>query len=383
MPRRKDNEIFKYKLKNGKIKYGFKTYIGINPETGKAVKPSRQGYDSYAEAEAVKTKLKEEGPSKFVHKQKMKKERKTVQEVYELWLNIYGAEVRGGTLRKTKSTWKNNFENEFGDKFIDNLSIDRLQNFASNIAETHVSYRTILNLLHRVIKYAILRGWCEQDPFDRIIIPKKTKAKSKHPTRNYYSLDELKEFLECAKSYKLQSYVYFMTVGNLGCRPGEALALKWKDIDFRNKKVSISHSIDLDETGKKNYGPTKTPSSVRVLPLSNQLDKTLKEYKKNIFLNKQNDFIFHKFDGDFYHPSAPTQWIIEIYKKNDALHQITPHGFRHTLATLLDSKESEAGLKDIQYLLGHKNASTTADIYTHFTEENAKIISRSINKFDI
>ena len=31
MPRRKDNEIYKYKLKNGKVKYGFKTYVGIDP----------------------------------------------------------------------------------------------------------------------------------------------------------------------------------------------------------------------------------------------------------------------------------------------------------------------------------------------------------------
>lgn len=70
MPRRKDNEIYKYKLKSGKIKYGFKTYIGTDPETGKTVKPSRQGFDSYKEAEAAKTKLKSEGPSKFTHKQK-------------------------------------------------------------------------------------------------------------------------------------------------------------------------------------------------------------------------------------------------------------------------------------------------------------------------
>lgn len=57
-------------------------------------------------------------------------------------------------------------------------------------------------------------------------MPKKTKAKSKHPANNFYSLSELKTFLECAKKYKEKYYVYFMTVGNLGCRPGEALALK-------------------------------------------------------------------------------------------------------------------------------------------------------------
>ena len=37
MPRRKDNEIYEYKLKSGKTKYGFKTYVGINKATGKLV----------------------------------------------------------------------------------------------------------------------------------------------------------------------------------------------------------------------------------------------------------------------------------------------------------------------------------------------------------
>ena len=150
MPRRKDNEIYKYKLKNGKVKYGFKTYVGIDPETGKAVKPSRQGFDSYKEAEAAKTKLKEEGPIKFTHKQKLKEDRKTVQEVYELWLEIYKADVRGSTLRNAKSTWKSNMENEFGSSYIDSIDIDHLQSFATKLAETHVNYRSVLNLLHRV-----------------------------------------------------------------------------------------------------------------------------------------------------------------------------------------------------------------------------------------
>lgn len=382
MPRRKDNEIYKYKLKNGKVKYGFKTYVGIDPESGKAIKPSRQGFDSYKEAEAAKTKLKEEGPNKFAHKQKIKENRMTVQEVYETWWKIYSAGVRGSTLRTNESIWKNNIEGEFGDKYIDSLDIDHLQNFANRLAESHINYRTVLSLLHRVIKYAIMRDWCEKDPFDKVIIPKKTKAKSKHPDRNFYSLYELKLFLECAKDYKEKYFVYFMTIGNLGCRPAEALALKWKNIDFKNKQVSIRHSISTDEEGEKYYGPTKTPSSVRTIPLSKPLSAVLKEYKKELTYNKANDFVFHKEDGDFYQPSVPTSWIKIIYN-NYSLRRITPHGFRHTLATLLNNGKNDANIKDIQYLLGHKNASTTMDIYSHFTKENEEHVADSINKLDI
>ena len=382
MPRRKDNEIYKYKLKNGKVKYGFKTYVGIDPETGKAVKPSRQGFDSYKEAEAAKTKLKEEGPSKFAYKQKLKEDRKTVQEVYELWLEIYKADVRGSTLRNAKSTWKSNMENEFGSSYIDSIDIDHLQSFATKLAENHVNYRSVLNLLHRVIKYAIKRDWCDRDPFDKIMIPKKTKAKSKHPDNNFYTLYELKLFLECAKDLKAKYYTYFMTTGNLGCRPSEALALKWKDIDFQDKKVFIRHSISADADGHKLYGPTKTASSVRKVPLSDQLAVALKEYKKETIYNKADDFIFHKDDGDFYEHTAPDAWIKIIYN-NYALRKITPHGFRHTLATLLNNEKNSTNIKDIQYLLGHKNASTTMDIYSHFTKENEEHVADSINKLDI
>lgn len=382
MPRRKDNEIYKYKLKSGKVKYGFKTYIGTDPESGKPIKPTRQGFDSYKEAEAAKTKLKSEGPSKFTHKQKIRENRKTVQEVYELWLEIYKARVRGSSLITTKSTWKSNLEKEFGDSYVDSIDVDHLQKFAVELSETHVNFAVVLNLLHRVIKYAILRDWCEKDPFDKVLIPKKTKAKSKHPNKNFYDLYELKLFLECAKDYKAKYYTYFMAIGNLGCRPGEALALKWKDIDFKNKLVSIAHSIDLDENGKKNYGPTKTASSVRTIPLSDQLSKALKEYKGETIHNKSNDFIFHMENGDFYHPSVPSSWIKVIYN-NYALRKITPHGFRHTLATLLNNGKNDTNIKDVQYLLGHKNASTTMDIYAHFTKENEEHVADSINKLDI
>ena len=88
MPRKKDPEIYDYKLKSGKTKYGFKTYIGINPETGKAIKPTRQGFDSYKEAEQAKIKLKAKGAVAVAAKYKAESDQKTVREVYNIWFSI-------------------------------------------------------------------------------------------------------------------------------------------------------------------------------------------------------------------------------------------------------------------------------------------------------
>lgn len=70
MPRRKDNEIYEYKLKSGKTKYGFKTYVGINKETGKPVKVTRQGFSTRKEAEQAKTVVKADGPKNTAIKRK-------------------------------------------------------------------------------------------------------------------------------------------------------------------------------------------------------------------------------------------------------------------------------------------------------------------------
>ena len=103
MARKKDPEIYDYKLKSGKTKYGFKTYVGINPEDGKPIKPTRQGFNSYKEAEAAKIKLKAAGAISVANNCKAKSNKKTVEEVYDVWFSIKKDDIRGSTLHNIES----------------------------------------------------------------------------------------------------------------------------------------------------------------------------------------------------------------------------------------------------------------------------------------
>lgn len=71
-----------------------------------------------------------------------------------------------------------------------------------------------------------------------------------------------------------------------------------------------------------------------------------------------------------YNPTITRFWLKQIYKKNENLKRISAHGFRHTHASLLF--ESGASLKDAQAILGHADIQTTANIYTHVTENKNK-----------
>lgn len=68
--------------------------------------------------------------------------------------------------------------------------------------------------------------------------------------------------------------------------------------------------------------------------------------------------------------------------KKKPLRKITPHGLRHTLATLLYDGHNGITPKDVQYVLGHKTSKTAMEIYTHVTEKQKKDIKGSINNLN-
>ena len=65
-------------------------------------------------------------------------------------------------------------------------------------------------------------------------------------------------------------------------------------------------------------------------------------------------------------------------KKNN-LPKISPHGFRHTYASLLF--ESGANVKDVQERLGHASIQITLDIYTHVTQKSKKNTAEKFAKY--
>lgn len=385
MPRKKDTEIYTYKLKSGKVKYGFKTYVGVNKETGKAIKVTRQGFTTRKEAETAKTRIKADGPKDVIIKRNKESNKKTVQEVYDIWLPIYRKSVRPSSVVQTKSIWKNVIKNEFGNDYINHLDIDHIQRFVNDMSTRYVNYRRRINLLQRLIKYAIIRDWVDSDPFIKVIIPKKGKESNRDTAHNFYELDELKAFLSTAQKYNFKYYTYFMILASLGLRRGEGLGLKWKDIDFDKRIISIRRSTTITEDSYKGIGRTKTPTSKRDLMIPDNLLKILKEYyNQKTEFNSAEDYLFHTRKGDYLPPTAPTYWIKAIYKRNPKLREITPHGLRHSLATLLYNDDNiNINPKDVQTILGHKDPTLALEVYTHMTKKRENKITKTINNMDL
>ncbi|URZ15820.1 tyrosine-type recombinase/integrase [Clostridium felsineum] len=93
-------------------------------------------------------------------------------------------------------------------------------------------------------------------------------------------------------------------------------------------------------------------------------------YADNIFDGKKYDLIMKWCSGKYIHPMFYTNKIRKVLKLAKINKAIRFHDLRHTNATLL--LEQGINLKVIQERLGHKDISTTANIYSHVNKTMQK-----------
>lgn len=162
---------------------------------------------------------------------------------------------------------------------------------------------------------------------------------------------------------------------------GEALALTWKDINFKDNEIRINKAISRGKNNKLYLKTTKTGISrtIKLDPETMDLLKAWRKQQKKDYLHlgynttQPNQLVFSNENNEFIQPTKTRKWLMNILKK----YKITTHGLRHTHCSLLF--EAGANLKDVQDRLGHTDSKTTLDIYTHVTQ---KAKAETIEKFE-
>lgn len=372
MPKR-DKHIKELTLKNGEKRYKFNTYIGLDPVTGKRVF-SNGTFDNYNDAKDAYDKVRLEGVTHY-----SRPKQKTVDEVYRMWFDVYKNETKESTANKININYNVHIKPWFGDDYIDQISSEKFQQFANKKSQELVKYREIINRFNQIYKYAAAMRFCkrEDNPVNMIIIPKRTTRKRRDIKNNFYTLSELKEFLEAAENHDFRSYTYFLLLATTGLRKSEALALLWSDFDLKNKTVRVSKTLSTGLNNRIVVQSPKSEDSKRMAVLTDHMIGVLKEYRKRDKL--MCPVVFHKQSGEYLNISRPQMWLTSIYKANQQIKKhITVHGFRHTYATL----NKEENMTDVQAVMGHADISMT-EHYTHSTEEGRMRVRNYMNNLGL
>lgn len=383
MPRRrKDGRILKYTLKSGATRYMIKGYIGTNPATGKQIRVTRQGFNTYTEAEQTLSKyLADKGAS--VEKAAAEKaNRKTVLDTFRLWFPLYKTTVKESTAAKTLQKFEKHILPAFGDYYISRLPVDKVQDFVTTLAGQIASYDKVVAYFQKLIRFAKVQGYTDNNPFDKVVMPNAKRQTKRR--KNYYEKDELLQFLAAARQTNLKIYTYFLILGSTGLRKSEALALKWSDIDFAHNILTVNRTSALGIDNKPIIQAPKTPKSRRVVPISDHLKDTLLAFRaERAKQGIHRQYVFGGFKDEPPYPARVYDWQRKVYEQAPGLRHITVHGFRHSFASLVIEQDKSIKPTDLQHLLGHEKVTTSLDIYTHVTKKGKDKVAKAINDLDL
>lgn len=368
-------QIKKYKKKDGTTAYMFKKYLGIDPVTGKRQETTRRGFSTSKEARLALANLEIEFAENGFSPEKRQR---TYQEIFDEWFKlIYKNRVKESTYWSTLIPFEKHILPALGNLKIDNISVTFCQKLANAWAQKYPKrFKRYLNYAGMVFKYAETVDEVKKNPIERVIIPV-AFVDVEEDKKNFYSREELLDFLAAYNEMNQpKRYTFFLVLAFTGLRKGEALALTWRDIDFKRKTIKINKTLATGKNGARLIQQPKTKASNSIISIDDTVITALKEWRihQNSILNRfghipsTEQLVFSQDeDNSLLYPRTPLTWLQVFYHHHPDIKKITVHGFRHTHASLLF--EAGANMKQAQDRLRHSNIKTTMNTYIHVTQE--------------
>lgn len=193
-----------------------------------------------------------------------------------------------------------------------------------------------------------------------------------------FSDEEIKQLLEHISDTHMYAPIYLIIC--TGLRRGEALALRWQDIEFDRKRLKVRHSLEELRPGG-GQKPTmrlkapKTRSSKRTISLPHSAIEVLTQHGRTqaeewlkLGLNRPDGetLLFTKRDGEMYMPHRFGKRFAEACHRAGLGHR-TLHSLRHTHITNL--LRAGVHVKVASERAGHSTVSVTLDLYAHVLED--------------
>lgn len=189
------------------------------------------------------------------------------------------------------------------------------------------------------------------------------KVKSVYEKKKKRTYD--KETVEKICSVKHHLSPIMILLLRLGLRESELCGLKWKSIDFKNRKINIVNAI-TKEGGKVYEGKPKSDNSTRTLPMTNELYDLLKS------IQKTGEYVINT-NGERTTPSTIYERVDSffIYLNIPKKKRLSPHELRHTCGTLLYKETRD--IYHVSRYLGHSDIKTTTKTYVHSEFQDEEI----------
>lgn len=278
--------------------------------------------------------------------------------------------------------------------YVDEITTHHIQMFINKLSKegkitskgglSYNSVRLIYNVLKSALAQAATNRMIAYNPSLGIKLPKRKVEETK-----FLTVEEEVKFIKECSHYRYGFAAHFCL--KTGLRRGELLGLRWTDINFEKKYISVTQAASrqkpsLEEKSTMQVGDLKNESSYRIVPLFDELIPLLKKHQKEQLKEKvkagplyeDNDLVFCNQNGK---PAEVSRFYrtVQAIGEKAGIEGVHPHALRHSYSTRL--AENGTDPRWIQLLLGHSSIKMQA-VYTHATVETLIKVVKEIQKKD-
>lgn len=312
------------------------------------------------------------------------------------------SELRSTTYSNYMYTWKHFIRDTFGKKKIKDVKYSDVLFFYNDlITNQHLQINTLESIntvLRPAFQLAVRDDIIRKNPVDGAYCEIKKRNSGSRKTRRALTVEQQRAFMGYVskKPFFYHWYPLFMFLLGTGCRIGEAIGIRWEDVDLETRIININHGLTYYQRADDSYkcefrvSEPKTEAGIRLIPMMQSVYEILKdEYERQTEegfcvenVDGMTNFIFTNRFGGPHNPAAVNRAIKRIVDAHNAEEEVVAkkqkrgpviipkfscHIFRHTFASRFC--ENETNVKVIQEVMGHADVSTTMNIYAEVNQE--------------
>lgn len=349
-------------------KYYFVLDGGKDPLSGKRKQFRRRGFATKKDAHIALAKLRlllDE--DKEVNLLKIQ-----FYKYIEQWFEAKKIKLKPSTIQNYEQQIQYNIVPYLGNIRMEDFNESILQNYVHTLlVERNLSPATIratYGIVAEVLYKASQKGILNRSMLDDISMPRVPKK------LRVWTTEEMMLLLDAPQQIinLTRHFIGFNISIQTGMRMGEVLGLRWSDINFEERQISVRQTLSkINGEGAYGFvGEGKTDAALRIIYVPEALLSSLREHREHIYRERailKDDY--HEFDlvvctknGNWVHPNNFRR-AFKVTIKQLGLPTIRLHDLRHTHATFLLA--NKVNPKIIQERLGHKNISVTLNTYSH------------------
>jgi len=291
-----------------------------------------------------------------------------VKDLMDAWLNLHAIKIKESSYFRYEGIIRCHILPFFDGVRVNDLTPEMLTSFIKTLQKSgradglegglsENSVESIYQVLRSAIKLANKRYGVNLDSLLEIKAPS-----PRQPHIEILGEKECETIAACVLSHPDVKGIAFLLALCYGLRIGEVCGLKWADISYEDKTLTVNRTAMRLPTGSHTLltvQAPKTENANRTIPMTADMVELLSGFQKDL----PNDVFILTGRKDKPFEPRSLQSSFHAFLKKHGLPDHTFHSLRHTFATRVIEKGYDP--KTVSEILGHKNVKTTLDLYVH------------------